>query len=143
MIYEPKVSIVETGFVSDRTTTVEEVKLSENGLDIIVESKEWTVKVNFDAIYGFRVLDEGDLGEFWSECNLMKGWCFKVFSGGWSELEKTREHFVSGKLYDPLEFLIIGLNECVSVLAHDLPVVSVVQPSNKQIHPTPNSSAAD
>lgn len=143
MIYEPTVSIVETGFVSDRTTIVEEVKLSENGLEITVDSNKWTVKVHFDAVYGFRVLDEGDLGEFWSECNLLQGWCFKVLRGGWSELEKTREHFVSGKLYDPLEFLIIGLNECVSVLASDSPTISVIQPSNKQIHPTPNSGAAD
>ncbi|WP_286339590.1 hypothetical protein [Ferrimonas sp. YFM] len=143
MIFEPKVSVVETDFVSDRTTTVEEVKLSSDGLEVIVESNSWRARVHFDTIYGFRVLDEGDLCEFWTECNLLKGWCFKVLCGGWNDLEKSRDHFVSGKLYEPVEFLIVGLNECVSVLAYELPVITHLCPSNKKIQPTPKNSAAD
>ena len=131
MIYEPRISLIETPYISDRSTVVSEVKLSENGLEIIMESKEWSVKANFDAIWGFRVLDEGDLGECWSECNLTQGWCFEVLSGGWNELEKTRDHYVTGKLYEPREFLLIGLNECVSVLASENPVITELLPSNK------------
>ncbi len=133
MIYEPKVTLIESKFKSDRSTIVDEVKLSDSGLDIIVDSENWKVKVNFDATYGFRVLDEGDLCEFWSECNLTQGWCFEVLEGGWNALEKTREHFVSGKLYGPREFLIVGLNECVSILAHELPIVTELPSSNKPL----------
>lgn len=124
MIYEPKVKPIESPYKSDRSTLVDEVKLSGNGLDIIVLSDGWKIKANFDATWGFRVLDEGDLCEFWSQCNLSQGWCFEVLDGGWNALEKTREHFVTGKLYEPREFLIIGLNECVSILAHEPPVVT-------------------
>ncbi|MDK9740344.1 hypothetical protein KI655_24030 [Vibrio sp. D404a] len=133
MIYEPKVVIIKSPYKSDRSTIVDEVKLSDNGLDIIVESKDWRVKVNFDATWGFRVLDEGDLGEFWSKCNLTQGWCFEVLEGGWNSLEKTRDHYVTGKLNEPHEYLIIGLNECVSVLAHEPPVITELASSNKSL----------
>lgn len=133
MIYEPKVTLIESQFKSGRSTIVDEVKLSDSGLDIIVASENWKVKVNFDASYGFRVLDEVDLCEFWSKCNLTQGWCFEVLEGGWNALEKTREHFVSGKLYGPREFLIVGLNECVSILAHEPPIVIELPASNKQL----------
>lgn len=131
MIYEPKVSLIETPYISDRSTIVDEVKLSEGGLEIIMESKNWTAIASFDASWGFRVLDEGDLGEFWSQCNLKQGWCFEVLSGGWNDLEKTRGHYVTGKLYEPREFLFIGLNECVSVLASENPIITERSPSNK------------
>ncbi|WP_441004585.1 hypothetical protein [Pseudocolwellia agarivorans] len=133
MNYEPKVSLIEFPFKSDRSTTVEEVKLSENGLDIIVESKNWKVNVNFDATWGFRVLDELDLCEFWTECDLTQGWFFEVFDGGWNALENTRSHFVTDKMYKHREFLIIGLNECVSVLGQELPKVTELTSSNKSL----------
>lgn len=131
MVYEPKLLVLETPYISDRSTIVSEVKLSENGLEIIVESKRWVVTVRFDSVWGFRVLDECDLGEFWSECNLTKGWCFEVLSRGWNELEKTRDYYLTGKLYEPREFLLIGLNECVSVLASENPAITELPRSNK------------
>lgn len=133
MIYEPKVLLIESPYKSDRSTIVDEVKLSDNGLDIIVDSESWKIKANFDASWGFRVLDEGDLGEFWSECDLTKGWCFEVIEGGWSSLEKNRDHYVTGKLYEPREYLIIGLNECVSILAHEPPIITELASSNKSL----------
>ena len=90
MIYEPKVLLIKSPYKSDRSTIVDEVKLSDNGLDIIVDSKSWKIKANFDASWGFRGLDEGDLGEFWSECDLTKGWCFEVIEGGWNSRENPR-----------------------------------------------------
>jgi hypothetical protein len=134
MIFEPKVLKIESPYKSDRSTIVEEVKLSGDGLDIIVESNNWKIKANFDATWGFRVLDEGDLGEFWTECDLTQGWLFEVLEGGWNSLEKTRDHFVSGKLYEPREYLIIGLNECVSVFAYEPPVITEQASSNKKIN---------
>lgn len=130
MIYQPKVVKFETNFESDRSVIVEEVKFSDDCLNIVVTSKNWKLGVHFDAIHGFRVLDEGDLGEFWSECNLTSGWCFEVLKGGWNDLENTRDHFVSGKLYQQKEYLIIGLDECVSVLAYGPPTIVGITPSN-------------
>ena|GEM_PF-935296 len=124
MEFKPVVSVVKTQFQSDSTTFVDEVKLSESGLIIIMKSKGWSAKVNFEATYGFRVLDEGDLSEFWSVCTLKDGWCFEVMEGGWNSLELKRAHFVSGKLYDIKEYLIVGLNECVSVLGHEPPTIA-------------------
>jgi hypothetical protein len=124
MKYEPKVLLIDSPYKSDRSTEIVEVKLSAGGLDIVISSVDWKVKASFDAIWGFRVLDEGDLSEFWSICNLTHGWCFEVLEGGWNDLEKTRDHFVTGKLYEPREYLIIGLNECVSILAHEPPAVT-------------------
>ena len=77
-----------------------------------------------DVTWGFRVLDELDLCEFWKECDLTQGWFFEVLEGGWKALENTRGHFVSDKMYKHREFLIIGLNECVSVLGQELPKVT-------------------
>jgi len=133
MIYEPKVVKVETDFESDTTVDIDEITFDKECLTIVVKSKCWSIKVHFDAIYGFRVLDEGDLGEFWSKCNLKTGWCFEVIDGGWNALEKTRDHFVTGKLYQPKEYLIIGLNECVSVLAFEQPEVVETSSSNKPL----------
>ncbi|MGB0299727.1 MAG: hypothetical protein ACPGCM_00495 [Alteromonas oceani] len=123
MIYVPKVVNVETDFESDTTVTIDEIRFDIECLKVTVGSKSWSATVNFDAIHGFRVLDEGDLGEFWSQCNLKTGWCFEVLAGGWNDLENTRKHYVTGKLYQPKEFLIIGLNECVSVLTFEQPKV--------------------
>ncbi len=133
MIYEPKLSLIESEYISDRSTIVDEVSYSHDGLNIVLECESWRIKVYFDAVWGFRVLDEGDLSEFWTECNLTKGWCFEVFDGGWNALENSRDHFVTGKLYNHREFLIIGLNECVSILAQETPVVTELPPSNKSI----------
>ena len=117
MIFKPEIKLVESNFRSDVTTVVEEVKFSVEGLEIIVGSKFWKIKVLFTSTFGFRVLDEGDLSEFWSQGDLTFGWCYEVTKDGWCTLEKTREHFISGEMDDLREFLIIGINECVSVLS--------------------------
>ncbi|WP_133406908.1 hypothetical protein [Parashewanella tropica] len=131
---EPKLLNVESKFKTDRSIYVDEIRFSDNGLDVYVNSINWQVKVNFDCIYGFRVLDEGDLGEFWSECNLTVGWCFEVTEGGWTSLENSRPHFITGKLYNPREFLIIGLNECVSILTHEPPSITDKSSYNKRFN---------
>lgn len=54
------------------------------------------------SLWGFRMLDELDLTEFWSKCSLKTGWLFEVTAGGWKDL------------------LVVG-NDCVSVLSTDEP----------------------
>lgn len=80
--------------------------------------------ITFDSSIGFRILDEGNLLEFWEEFNLNNGWLYQIISGGWYELESTRSGFVSQHHSDVQEYLIIGVNECVSVLAGGPPSVA-------------------
>lgn len=89
----PKSVAVATSVVSEATTEVASVYLGEGGLTIEMSSEHWEATVVFPQSYGFRVLDEVDLTEFWSHCSLNQGWLFEVRSGGWKDLELTREHF--------------------------------------------------
>jgi len=89
------------------------------------------IVVTFDSSIGFRVLDEGNLLEFWDYFNLKDGWLFQISEGGWYELESKRNGFVSQHHSDVREYLIIGVNECVSVLSAEPPKVVAPSP-NKQ-----------
>ncbi|BBI69588.1 hypothetical protein PKHYL_37790 [Psychrobacter sp. KH172YL61] len=53
------------------------------------------VYVDFTDIIGFRVLDNGNLVEFWND-DCPNGWLWEVSDGGWFDLEKQREGFVTG-----------------------------------------------
>ena len=70
--------------------------------------------VEFDEVVGFRLLDESDLLEFWKPEVRKPGWLWHVTRGGWRELEATRPGFART---DAQEFLVLGINDCVSVFA--------------------------
>jgi hypothetical protein len=72
------------------------------------------VYVTFDAPIGFRVLDEGDLCEFWSPDVRTDGWLWEVTSGGWLDLERRRPNFIAGMNDQCREFLVLGCDACVS-----------------------------
>ena len=92
------------------------------------ENIDHPVYVVFDKVRGFRVLDEGDLLEFWKPDVGAKGWLWRVEKGGWFALESLREGFVSGSIKDYKEFLVLGQNECVSVIAYDIPKIEAPKP---------------
>lgn len=121
---QPSIKAIETGLQSDRTTQIADVHMSAQELCVQVSSQAWDVNLKFEAFYGFRVLDELDLTEFWTQCTLMDGWLFEVRSGGWKDLELQRPAFLSGQNEWVKEYLIVGLNECVSVLAKELPSIT-------------------
>jgi len=75
------------------------------------------IYVRFDDVRGFRVLDEGDLCEFWSDCR-PSGWLWEIEKGGWFDLESIRPGFLSGAQSKGLikEYLITGINDCISVI---------------------------
>ncbi|BCV46153.1 hypothetical protein I6M54_15885 [Shewanella algae] len=83
------------------------------------------IYLDFESVEGFRVLDEGQLLEFWSK-ESPPYWVFEVISGGWLEQEAKRDGApfleVGGKLK---EYLVAGLNECVSVLAFAEPEIRI------------------
>ncbi len=81
------------------------------------------VHVACENVEGFRVLDEGQLLEFWGGAAL-RYWLFEVKSNGWLASENNRDTaplIVEGG--DLKEYMIAGANECVSVLAYTQPYV--------------------
>ena len=86
----------------------------------------------FDHCLGFRVLDEGDLLEFWALDPRPSGWLWSIQSGGWFDHERQREGFVSSlsagpRWPSPREFLVVGQEYCVSVLAQREPTIWIAE----------------
>jgi hypothetical protein len=127
----PVVTVLDTPLAPNRSLEVEAVEYSSSGLRIKISSASGGAEVLFHSLIGFRVLDEGDLTEFWSHCSLNTGWLFEVHDGGWKELELHREHFVSALLYEVREFLVIGFDSCVNIMSREAPEVHV-QPALTQ-----------
>jgi hypothetical protein len=90
----------------DINTLLVTVKDTDSGQETIVE---------FVEVEGFRVLDEGDLLEFWPACS--NSWLYKITAGGWLEQECLRPGFVARETKNVLEFFIAGVNACVSVIS--------------------------
>ncbi len=90
-------------------------------LTVDAESASSHIKVVFDSPMGFRVLDEGDLLEFWPTCSADNGWLYEITQGGWLSLEATRDGFLLAGQHDVREFFLAGENACVSVLAVEAP----------------------
>jgi hypothetical protein len=136
VIDPPHVTAVGTPFTSDETIDVLSVGFSSDGLAILVSSAQWNAKVTFTQTYGFRVLDELDLTEFWSQCSLRDGWFFEVTANGWKTLELSRPTFLSGRQSWVREYLVVGRDECVSVLTKEEPTVTADTPSNLTLQRT-------
>jgi hypothetical protein len=92
------------------------------------EAVEHPIYVSFGGVCGFRVLDEGDLLEFWDPNSRAEGWLWHVKDGGWFALENIREGFVSGAFGGYNEYLVIGIDDCVSIFSTDEPKIEVPQP---------------
>ena len=90
------------------------------------------IVVTFDSSLGFRLLDEGNLLEFWDHFNLKDGWLFQISAGGCYQLESKRNGFVSQHHSDAREYLIVGVNECVSVLSAEPPKVVFPGPKKQR-----------
>lgn len=87
------------------------------------------VYINFTDVVGFRVLDNGNLVEFWSD-ERPNSWLWKINSGGWLDLEKQREGFVTGYFENNqlIEYLIVGMDDCISILSSSTPKITEVNP---------------
>ncbi|WP_284653004.1 hypothetical protein [Flavobacterium terrisoli] len=85
---------------------------------------ESPIYVIFKNVIGFRVLDEGNLLEFWDKDVRVPRWIWRVESGGWFELEKLRAGFLAQHHGDNHnEYLVSGINDCVSVIAESEPMI--------------------
>ncbi len=87
--------------------------------------EETAVSATFSEVIGFRVLDEGNLLEFWPTCAADHGWLFAIHEGGWFDQELGRGGFLHDKQTGLTEYFIASQNDCISVLAGESPLVSV------------------
>lgn len=124
---QPAVRVLEGPFVPDISCEVVSISYVGEELVVRVQTSKAAIDVVFPPVWGFRVLHELDLGEFWSQCSLKTGWLFEVTDGGWKALELGRAHFTSGRMYEDLrEYLVVGVKECVSVLCRDEPQLRTI-----------------
>ena len=71
------------------------------------------------------LLDEGDLTEFWNPETRPDGWLWCISAGGWLDLERTRPAFITGLGDQYMEFLVLGVDDCVSIIASAEPVLDL------------------
>lgn len=123
LIYSrPIVKLLAAPFHPDPRCEITCVSYGNQNLTMRVVGVDSAAEVVVSLVSGVRVLDEVDLTEFDDQCSLKSGWIFEVLDGGWKALELRRAHFLSARIYENLrEFLIVGLNDCVSVLSRDEP----------------------
>lgn len=92
-------------------------------ITLIFPSSNNPTYVEFCDSEGFRVLDEGDLTEFW-DSNGAPSWLCSVKRGGWLDLECSRPGGdVLATKKDLREYLVVGINDCVSVIAYEPPSI--------------------
>ncbi|MBO3270653.1 hypothetical protein [Hymenobacter defluvii] len=108
------------------------------GLDYRIKTRELIIyyhsngdeDVDYHIVFknprGFKLLDEGDMINYWEVLWKMKllpvNALFEVQSGGWLDMEDDAGGFTS-KILDCQEFLITGQDDCVSVLSFDVPTI--------------------
>ncbi len=111
--------MIETGQSFRERAYVSEVRYDTKTLVVTVTSPSGAkaAAVTFTGVVGFRVLDEGDLLEFWPACAANNGWLFRIRANGWLDQEIARRGFVHDKASGLTEYFIAGQNDCISVLA--------------------------
>jgi hypothetical protein len=106
---------------------LDSVYFDRNGLVVTIASvsTRQTWNIQFKDALGHRVMDEGDLLEFWPICSRPNGVIFEIKAGGWLEQESVREGFLlKDNLPNLREFIVTGENACVNVLANHPPVIA-------------------
>ena len=100
--------------------------LKDGLLNIELECSSGKIVITSENSIGHRVLDEGDLIEFWPKCALTNGWLYEMGSGGWKDLEATRSGFLSEESNELREYLLVTENTCVNLISYKRPRVSYV-----------------
>ena len=119
-----KIRVIEDGLVEKDTIEVIHVEFDINVLQVTVRIDGYRINIEFDAPVGYRVLDEGDLLEFWPQCSSSEGWLYEILTDGWLSQESQRQGFLSAHNNDVKEYFVIGCNYCVGVLSWEDPSVS-------------------
>lgn len=82
----------------------------------------------FEDVEGFRVLDEGDMMEFWDERSRSQGWLWEIQKGVWLDLEIDRQSAITLKTLPKglKEYLIAGSGKCLNILCYSEPKVTLI-----------------
>ncbi|TPG31354.1 hypothetical protein [Flavobacterium pectinovorum] len=125
-LLQPKIKEFNINFTNDTFPEIINLNYDLWTLKITLDFKDISqpIYIIFKNVVGFRVLDEGNLLEFWNPDIRVPGWIWKVESGGWFELEKLRSGFLTQyHTNSHNEFLILGINDCISVISESDPVI--------------------
>jgi hypothetical protein len=80
------------------------------------------LRIQFEGVVGYRVLDERDLPQFWQSAQNdgASNGCmlYEVTSGGWADEHKAQSPIMAEGFYSPLrEWIVLSDDWCVSVLS--------------------------
>jgi len=74
---------------------LQRIEYEPNSLRIQLTPEPDAFVVYFEVVAGFRMLDEGNLTDVWSDAGYNpKASVYRVLSGGWLGVEKTRKSFI-------------------------------------------------
>jgi hypothetical protein len=97
------------------------------------EEKDYDIM--FENPVAFKLMDERDLGKYWSNDSIMSNLIIEIREGGFLTNEKNNESFISDKISQQREFLIKGINDCLFVIAPNEPkIIRVNQRSGELKH---------
>lgn len=118
---------IDSGHTFRSRAYLSKVSYDTEKLVVTVTSPDEAIAVSatFSEVIGFRVLDEGDLLEFWPTCAADNGWLFAIREGGWFDQELARRGFLHDKQSGLIEYFIASQDNCISVLAGEAPRVGV------------------
>ena len=101
-------------------------------IEVISCDKDEIVFVEFEGVIGFRVLDERNILEYWPTCSTPNGWIYEIESGGWIHSETIRLKNYDSEFHSAKEYLVGGIDECVSVLSLQAPIIRSPEFINKK-----------
>lgn len=119
--------VVETGYTFQSPVDITNVRFEWGELAVTLMSggDRKVAIAKFGEVIGFRLLDEGDLLEFWPMCAQANGWLFQIKANGWFDLEASRPGFLREPGLGVSEYFIASENGCVSVLSDEAPKVEI------------------
>ncbi|MCX2865486.1 hypothetical protein OOZ63_27050 [Paucibacter sp. PLA-PC-4] len=102
------------------------VRYDGSGLSVVVArtpldgNRFLGLRITFQRVHGFRLLDESDLAAYWAAPGFVRGHhVLAVTSGGWSAEEDLRQ----GHKLRRCEWLVATGNGCLSLFASEDPKI--------------------
>ena len=125
----PKCKVVDAshiyGEVAIRHVEIGRDKEGQKYINVYIQGKKFVYAcIRFTHVIGIRMLDEIDLCEFWNDYNLGNGWMYEVIEGGWLDLERTRDRFVSDSVWNERlhEYFLVE-DMCLNVMSLSEPII--------------------
>lgn len=102
---------------------VRDLRYNSGDLTIAIQGAGFAfAHVVFRDPMGFRVLEEGDLTEYWNTYSEPHGWLWEVERGGWLELERQRPTFWRGE-QDGIREYFLADDHCINVVTWTPPEI--------------------